>query len=158
MHFKEPKDRIKADFFIELYPVLTDRLVKSADWYNRNHLIDRFLHKYENKLSGFRSITDFRKIKQYLTAARAAGREELILTRMKRFIDDDTKDISSLEIDAARIKRHADRLTRNISRILEELGEVDVQDYLGEEELWDELERLLVQTRKMLAAADRRPK
>jgi len=158
MLFKEPKDRIKADFFIELYPVLTDRLVKSADWYNRNHLIDRFLHKYENKLSGFRSITDFRKIKQYLTAARAAGREELILTRMKRFIDDDTKDISSLEIDAARIKRHADRLTRNISRILEELGEVDVQDYLGEEELWDELERLLVQTRKMLAAADRRPK
>src|ERR1700719_3645261 len=70
MLFKEPSDRIKADFFIELYPVLHDSILTKASWYIRNHIIDAFLRKYQERLSGFRSLTDFRKIKQYLSNAR----------------------------------------------------------------------------------------
>jgi ParB/RepB/Spo0J family partition protein len=121
MLFQEPEDRIKADFFIELYPVLHDRAVQRATWYKRNQMTDRLLHKYQNKLSGFKSITDFRKIKQYLTAARVAGHEDLILARLKRFLDDDDRDISSLEIDAARIRRSASKLSRDVVRVRDAL-------------------------------------
>jgi hypothetical protein len=156
MLFKEEKDRIKADFFIELYPVLNDRLVQSASWYKRNRMIDRFLYKYQNKLSGFKAITDFRKIKQYLSAARAAGHDKLILARLKRFLDDDNRDISSLEINAARIRRKATKLSRDVGRIRNALKELAVEEFLGEEDLWDELESLLDIIKKKLAEADRR--
>jgi ParB family chromosome partitioning protein len=113
MLFPEPEDRIKADFFIELYPIINDRMVRGADWFRKSHVINRFLHKYNNRLSGFKSITDFRKIKQYLTAARLADQEAAILKKLERFIEDDEKDISSLEIDAARIRRRATKLSRD---------------------------------------------
>jgi len=156
MLFPEPDDRIKADFFIELYPVLNDRLVKTANWYDRNHMIDRFLFKYSHKLSGFKAITDFRKIKQYLVAARAAGQEKTVLAHLGRFIDDDTKDISYLEIDVARIRREASTISRYVERLRTTLKDLKVEEFLGEEELWNELEKLLTTIQKKLAAADRR--
>ena len=72
----DPKDRIRADFFIELYPVLTDRLLSRAK-IPRDHVISRMLYKYQNRKSGMKSITDFRKIKAYVSIAR-------VLTAMMR--------------------------------------------------------------------------
>ncbi len=156
MLFSDPEDRIKADFFIELYPVLHDRLVRSSNWFNQNHVIDRFLFKYENKLSGFKAITDFRKIKQYLAAARIASQEKTITTRLRTFIDDDKKEISYLEIDVARIRREATAIVRHVERLTTALTDLDVDEFLGEEELWEHLERLMAALKKKLAAADRR--
>lgn len=51
MLFADPTERIKADFFIELYSILTDRLVSKMEWYKRDTLIERFLFKYENRFS-----------------------------------------------------------------------------------------------------------
>jgi ParB family chromosome partitioning protein len=156
MLFPDPKDRVKADFFIELYPVLHDRLVQSAKWFSNSHMTDRFLFKYEHKLSGFKSITDFRKIKQYLAAARAADQQRTVLDHLRTFIDDDTKDISYLEIDAARIRREASAIVRHVQRLNVALRELEVDEFLGEEELWVELEQLLSELQKKLASADRR--
>jgi len=156
MLFPEPAARVKADFFIELYPVLHDRLVRSASWYNQNHMIDRFLTKYQNKLSGFKSITDFRQIKQYLAAARAADQQKTILSHLGKFIDDDSKDLSYLEIDAARIRREATATVRLVERLRATLDDMDAEEFLGEEALWKELEELLASVKKKLAAADRR--
>jgi ParB family chromosome partitioning protein len=36
MLFADPTDRIKADFFIELYPILTDRFISKLEWYKRS--------------------------------------------------------------------------------------------------------------------------
>jgi hypothetical protein len=110
MLYAEPDDRVKADFFIELYSILTDRVVARAEWYSRSKLIEVFLKKYKNRLSGFKAITDFRKIKQYISIARAAGHEDEILRRLKEFIANDNMTISDLEIDTARVHRHASNL------------------------------------------------
>lgn len=106
MLYADPEDRIKADFFIELYPILTDRLVSHAGWFDQDMIINRFLHKYQAGISGFKSITDFRKIKQHITAARASGHEAEILDRLHRFILDDNLEISDLEIDTAVVQAH----------------------------------------------------
>jgi ParB family transcriptional regulator, chromosome partitioning protein len=117
MLFPNPEDRVKADFFIELYPVVNDRSVRGASWYKRNYLIDRFLYKYQNQKSGFKAITDFRKIKQYLTIARLANQVDAVLKRFKTMLDDDNVDFSTLEVDAARIHREAASLVLRQSTI-----------------------------------------
>lgn len=156
MLFTDPTDRIKADFFIELYPVINDRLVKDADWYKRNYLIDRFLHKYQNRLSGFKAITDFRKIKQYLSIAKSANQEKAVLHRFKRMLDDDSVDFMTLEVDAARIHREATTLAKRVEDLQSILGELQVDSFIAEEELWLGFESLIRALRKKLSEADRR--
>nr|WP_245398833.1 ParB/RepB/Spo0J family partition protein [Oceaniglobus trochenteri] len=156
MLYADPKDRIKADFFIELYPVLNDRTVVGADWYNRSAMIESFLRKYRDGLSGFKSITDFRKIKQYLTIARAAGKEAEILSRLGRLVEDDGMEIADLEIDAAKIHREATNLVRTLEKIEENIDAIDTDEFLGEEELWVKLEGLVRKISEKLASADRR--
>jgi ParB family transcriptional regulator, chromosome partitioning protein len=70
-------------------------------WYDRDEMIERFLYKYQKRLSEFKSITDFRKIKAYLTLARVAGQDKLMERRFHKFLFDDSVPISSLEIDVA---------------------------------------------------------
>ena len=86
MLYSDPRDRIKADFFIELYVILTDRLVSRLPWFERDEIIDRFLHKFQNKLSDFKAVTYFRKINQYITIEKSAGKEKLISEKLQKFI------------------------------------------------------------------------
>lgn len=136
--------------------ILTDRLVSRLPWFERDEIIDRFLHKFQNKLSDFKAVTDFRKIKQYITIAKSAGKEELISEKLQKFIYDDNLSISSLEIDTARIHREAQELTRSVSAIADNIRKLDAREFLGEQELWSELERLLRVVQRQLDAADRR--
>lgn len=156
MLYADPEDRVKADFFIELYTILTDRVVTRASWFDRDKLIEIFLRKYQNRLSGFKAITDFRKIKAYIAIARAANREDEILSLLERFIRDDTMQISELEIDTARIHKQASKLARIIIGLGEELDTLDVDEFAGEEDLWRQLEDLLKLLQLKLAQADRR--
>jgi ParB family chromosome partitioning protein len=151
----DPKDRIKADFFIELYPVLTDRVLSRARL-NREHVIDRMLYKYDHKKSGMKSITDFRKIKAYVAIAKAADQEDLVVDRYKRFVDDDTFNLADLEIDTARVHKYATTISREASKLRTALEEIVVKEFLGEEELWSELEKLSDAILKKVQNADRR--
>jgi hypothetical protein len=156
MLFSDPNDRIKADFFIELYPIITDRLIVRAEWYNRDEITKRFLNKYQNHYSEFKSITDFRKIKQYITNARSSGHERQFLRRFKLLLDDDSIGISSLDIGPSKIHRKAQQITKAIAKISDELRAIEVTEYFGEEELWRVLETLSEIVRRTLARADRR--
>jgi hypothetical protein len=156
MLYADPEDRIKADFFIELYPIVTDRTVTKAPWFNRDTVIERFLWKYQEKLSGFKSITDFRKIKQHITVARLAGHEDELLRRMHRLLNDDSVDIDDLEIDTAKIHRTASILVRTVGKLMGELRKIDGESYFGEDDLWAELQELSSLVTEKLREADRR--
>ena len=156
MLYMDPKERLKPDFFIELYAILTDRLVSRQSWYKRDEIIDRFMHKFRDKTNDFKAVTDFRKIKQYISIARAAGHDEPIAQKLHDYIYDDALSITSLEIDTARIHREARELTKSVSEITENIRTLNVREFLGEQELWRELERLLRVLQRQLEAADRR--
>jgi ParB family chromosome partitioning protein len=156
MLFPDPDDRIKADFFIELYPVLHDRLVTKAPWYDRETIIQSFLNKYKNGLSGFKSLTDFRKIKQFLSIAKAAGKEEEVLQRLNELICNDTTEIADLEIYAAKVRREAQNLVKALEKIEKGLDTLNPDEFLGEEDLWLKLELLISIINEKLRGADRR--
>ncbi|MCW0234259.1 MAG: ParB N-terminal domain-containing protein [Ferrovibrio sp.] len=156
MLFPEPESRVKADFFIELYPIVTDKLVKKADGFKKGRTIDRMLDKYQNKGSGIKAITDFRIIKQHLTAAAKANKVTRIQKKFQEFLDDDTLQIDHLEINAAAVQKKSKVLTRTVTRLTEELAEIDAMDFYGEEQLWLALERLRDTIKEKLKEADRR--
>jgi len=156
MLFADPHQRIKADFFIELYAILTDRVVSKLPWFDRDELIERFLHKYQNKLSELKSVTDFRKIKQFITVARRAGQIKEFSKKFREFVYNDSLSIGFLEIGVAVIHREAEKFVKTIDRMHHDLQKIEPSNFLGETRLWDGLERLFELIRRKLAAADRR--
>jgi ParB family chromosome partitioning protein len=158
MLFPEPNERVKADFFIELYPVVNDRNVKKADWYDRDAFINRMLDKYRDRHSGIKSVTDFRAMKQHLTAAAKANQAAKAIQRLKEFLSDDELTIDHLEISSATVHKRAMKLSSGIQKLIVELGKVEAEDFYGEKELWDKLEQILALIQKKLRAADRRLK
>lgn len=156
MLFPEPDQRVKADFFIELYPVVNDRNVRKAGWYDRDGFVDRMLEKYQNRKSGIKSVTDFRKIKQHLTAAAKANQASKAIQRLKEFLSRDDLDISHLEISSATIHKRAEQLARGISKLIDELHKVEAREFYGEEELWKKLEQISTLIQRKLREADRR--
>ncbi|MBW0002721.1 MAG: ParB N-terminal domain-containing protein [Hyphomicrobiales bacterium] len=156
MLYASPKDRVKADFFIELYPILHDRIIKNVKRFKEHTIIESLLRKYREKKSGFRSITDFRKIKQCLSTARVAGQDREMIELFEQFLVDDRMEIPELEIGTARIHREASVFVRSLARLSDQLDDIDPDTYIGEENLWIELERFVELVRKKLVAAERR--
>jgi hypothetical protein len=63
-----------------------------------------------------------------------------------------------LEIATATVHKTAKGLTRSVARLRDELQALNPKDFVGEEALWQALERLFVELRKAFQAADRRLK
>jgi ParB family transcriptional regulator, chromosome partitioning protein len=152
-----PANRIKADFFIELYPVLTDRIVNKMNWFIRDVFTQRMLEKYRNR-SGIKAVTDFRLMKQYINNARDAGKDAAISKRLKEFMDDDSLTLEHLLIRSADVSASARKLLNNINKIEADIHALDADEFYGQEELWVSLERLLQLIRSKLRAAGRRLK
>jgi len=152
----EPRNRLNADLFIEMYPIVNDRSVRKADWFDKKSMIDAFIRKYQEKTSGFKAVTDFRKIKSYLTLARKAEKETEIIERLRQLVASDDVEIADLEIEAARIRREAESLTKQLGRVRAEIDALDPDSFAAEEGLWEELENLLRALRDKLANAERR--
>ena len=151
-----PEIRLNADLFIEMYPIITDRTVRRAPWYDRTKVIDALMDKYLHKKCGFKSVTDFRKIKAALTNARKAESEKEIIDRLEQFIEGDSLEIADLEIESARFHREAESLSRSLTRLRQQVEQIDADSFAAEEGLWLALEELLVEIRNKLAAAERR--
>ena len=151
-----PDRRLNADLFIEMYPIVTDRTVQRASWFDKKQLIDIFIRKQQEKLSGFKAVTDFRKIKSALTIARKANAEKEIIQRLEAFVSDDSIQISHLEIESARIHKEADSLSKGVRRLCEEVEQLDPDSFAAEEDLWLALEELVLSIKHKLLEAERR--
>ena len=151
-----PQIRLNADLFIEMYPIITDRTVRRAHWYNRMYMIDALIDKYLRKACGLNSVTDFRKIKAALTNARKADSEEEIIERLREFIEGESLEIADIEVESARFHREAEGLSRSLRRLRQQVEGIDPDSFAAEEGLWLALEELLVQIRDKLSEAERR--
>ncbi|WP_419940472.1 ParB/Srx family N-terminal domain-containing protein, partial [Candidatus Palauibacter sp.] len=151
----DPRKRVKADFFIEVYAVRMDRLVNSFRWFQRDAFTDRMLHRYTHKL-GIKAVTDFRTIKQHITNARRANQEERFEQRFREFVDDEELGIEHLVIPSASVDAIARKLSRDVKLLTQQVRKLDFTEYYGEEDLWRSLERLLEVIHRQLHKAGRR--
>ena len=154
----DPAKRVKADFFIEMYPFLHDRVVTRTLAHSRAHLIKRMLDKYENPSGGIKAVTDFRKVKQHIANARNAGQVSALSSRLKEFVENVELTPDHLLIPEADVSAQARSLQAKVEKLQEALTQLDVEAHVGEEELWRALESLLRTIRKCLGKAGRRVK
>ena len=152
----DPKQRLKADFFIELYAVRNDRTVAKMPWFKRDNFTQRMLDKYRNRASDLKSVTDFRKVKQYVNDARRAKKLPSITKRLREYTLDDNLKIEHLAIASAEAARRARDITRAADNLLGIIGSLSAADHYGQDELWLTLERLHAAIGKKLKEADRR--
>lgn len=153
-----PEQRVKADFFIELYPFLHDREVEKLTGYSRNTLTKKMLEKYMNPIGGIKAVTDFRKAKQHITNVRKAGKQAALAHRLKEFVDRIELPPDHLLVPSADVSAQARLLFTMTSKLSDKLKDLDVEAFIGEEELWAALESLLIAVRKCVGAAGRRVK
>jgi len=151
-----PDKRVKADFFIELYSVITDRDLKRMPWFRRDPFIDQMLGKYLIAPKTIKSVTDFRLIKQHMSNARKAGKQHQLSSRLQRFAEKREVPIETLELSEAKVHAAASKIVRDVVRIRTAIDQIDVERYYGEGELWDALIELMRLLQQKLREADKR--
>jgi ParB/RepB/Spo0J family partition protein len=150
----DPTNRAKADFFIELYVVVTDRNVTKFDWFSRNRFTDAMLEKMEEK--GLSSVTEFRAVKQHINNAAKARKLPSISKKLREFSEQPALTVSHLEIQSAQSAATARALTRAADNLKTQLAGLDVEEIYAEDELWDKLDELSKIIKGILRKAGRR--
>lgn len=155
MLHQDPNARVKADFFIELYPVIHDRAVVKFDWFSRPTFTTQMLRKYGPK-KAIASVTDFRVIKQHINNARKTNKLRELGKRLGEFAEDDTTPISHLQIASATVAAAARKLVGDIGKLSAAIKNLDVDQFYGEELLWEGLSELVRIAQEKLKQADKR--
>lgn len=150
----DPSKRVKADFFIELYTVRNDRLVNSFDWYKKDQFALQMLDRYKEKR--LKSVTDFRKIKQAISKARVAEKGSIISGRLHEFANNSELPIEHLEISSAVVTSEARKMTTQANKLNDFLRTIEVDSFVGEDDLWNALQQLSLSIQKYLFKAGRR--
>jgi len=150
----DPDKRVKADFFIELYPVRNDREVSKFEWFNKDRFTDAMLEKFEQ--GGIRSVTDFRTVKQYITNAVKARKTAAVSKRLREFAEQPALSPEHLNIESAKIAAEAKRVLKSVESLYTQINDIDVDEYFGEQAMWDRLEALARLIREKLKALGRR--
>jgi ParB/RepB/Spo0J family partition protein len=150
----DPERRVNADFFIELYPVRTDRVVNRFDWFKKDKFTNDMLKKREAK--GIKAVTDFRIIKQHINNAAKAGRSHVMSRKLQEFAASPELTPEHLNIESARIAATANRITKEIDKLYGQVNDIDVDEFYGEDALWSRLETLAKLIRAKLRQLGRR--
>lgn len=152
----DPDRRVKADFFIELYSVIHDRDVADFDWLSRKEFIWQMLTKYQEEPRTIKSVTDFRLIKQHITNARRIKAMATFSKRLKRFADDPSATLATLEIEEASVHAEAKSLVKKVIALESLIRDLDTDQFYGEEALWSALSDLSKVLDEKLQKADKR--
>ena len=112
------------------------------------------LKRYQE--GGLKSVTAFRLVKQYINNARDANKKREISKRLRKFAESSHVSIDYLQIESASAAAEVSAMGEQISKLVEDLRELDVERCIGEEKLWKALESLLTLIRKKLRDAGRR--
>jgi ParB family transcriptional regulator, chromosome partitioning protein len=152
----DPDKRWKADFFIELHAVRGDRVVNTFSWFDKNDFTDAMTEKYT--VGGLKSVTDFRVVKQHISNAAKSKKVPQLSRRFKSFVDRPELRVEYLEIEGASVAAQVRQMTKEVGKVWQMVSELDVEQFYGEDEFWDELEKLVIAIRKKLKEAGRRVK
>ena len=152
----DPGKRVKADFFIELYPVIHDREISHFEWFSKNKFIRRMLDKYLCPPRTIKSVTDFRLVKQHIANARRVGAVDEFSSRLRQFFEMHETPLSHLEIEEATIHAGAKAIVKKISALEDAIVDLDAEQFYGEEALWDSMIRLIKVLEKKLLEANKR--
>lgn len=150
----DPDKRVKADFFIELYAVISDRAVRKFPWFKKDKFTGDMLRKFEQK--SIKSVTDFRIVKQYINNAVKANKVSTISSRLEEFASQTSLTLDHLNIESVKVAAHAKKILKSVESLYAQVNAIDTDEYYGEEAMWERLESLAHLIREKLRVLGRR--
>ena len=150
----DPEKRVKADFFIELYPVRNDREVQKFSWFNKDRFTNDMLRKVEAK--GIKAVTDFRIVKQHINNAVKVKKTAAISRQLQEFAAQPSLTPDHLNIESAKVAAAAKRVLKQTLILYAQVNDIDVDQYYGEDAMWSHLESLAHLIHEKLRALGRR--
>lgn len=135
----DPEARIKADFFIEMTPVLeilAEEYSVISNKYTRNEITDKFLVLYETQR--LKNVLDFRKLRNLLTADVARENKPKIETLFLSFLEG--RSDLNVFLDEANIATEKKSFGRVIKMFNNKLDNLKRDDVIKDKSLAKELE------------------
>jgi hypothetical protein len=114
------------------------------------------LVKYQEEPRTITSAVDFRRIKQHIANARRIKALEKLSPRLKKFAEEPSTALDTLEISEASVHAEAKALVKKITAIESLVNELDPEQFYGEEELWVAMSNLIKVLEEKLKKADKR--
>ena len=151
-----PDERWGADFFIELYAVRNDRVVNKFTWFKKVPFTDAMIKK--KVVGGMKSVTEFRTIKQHISNANKANKVDVLSKRFREFTDEPSLSVNHLEIEGVGVSAQVKRMTKDILKLRQVILGLEVDQFYGEESLWEELESLAAVIKSKVKELGRRSK
>ena len=150
------RDRVKADFFIELYAVRNDRNVAKFDWFDKNEFTDAMLRKMQGPNPALKAVTDFRMVKEHINNAVKANRIGALSKRLKEFSEKVELGPDHLNIVSAAAEANAKKIFKSAQALYNAIDAIVPGELYGENKLWQQLESLVTLIQKKLSAVERR--
>lgn len=149
-----PASRLKADFFIELYAVRNDRTVNKFAWFSKDEFTNAMLQKMAKR--GMKSVTDFRIVKQHINNAVRADKIAAISKKLEEFAQNPEMGPDHLNIGSAQVIANAKKFVKAVDNLYSQIDSIDIDEFYGEETMWDKLDALSRLIRSKLRAVGRR--
>ncbi len=146
MLYPDPSKRIKADLFIEMYPIVN--LIKKnftpySDRFTRNKLIEIFFEKYINRI--ITNVLHFRKLADVLRGTKHGFPKSKALTILKNILEN--PDIGIVDYSEI-IREHSMVMSikNSFEKLLPKFKMLDILDIGSNKELW----KLLKEFKKII--------
>jgi hypothetical protein len=110
----------------------------------------------KSKQGGLKSVTEFRVVKQYINNAVKANRVATISKRLKEYADEPALESDHLNIESAAVAAEAKKLLRSVNILYQQISDIEIEEFYGQEAMWDRLESLANLIRQKLKALGRR--
>lgn len=149
-----PEERWKADFFIEMHAVRNDRIVNKFEWFERDEFTDAMIEK--QKAKALKAVTEFRVIKQHVSNANKAGKLKQISKRLQEFTEQPDLRVDHLEIEGVGVTTQVRAIKKDVGKLRQTIKDIDIDQFFGEEELWEDLEKLVATIQAKLKELGRR--
>jgi hypothetical protein len=93
-----------------------------------------------------------RKVKQHINNAVKANKNVAIARRLREFAQDPELTTDHLDIDSARIATGARKMIAAVEKLHAQIDSIELEEYVGENEMWEGLKKLSELIRKRLRA------
>lgn len=152
----DEEERVKADFFIEVYPVLNlieKNIPEISAKYSRDKLTDKLLMKYRSGVIS--SARQFRQLGDIIRATKKGLPREDVIPQIEALIEEPKITVMDTYIEASKPFYELRRLESITYEFKHYLSKIDPKSLAENEELFQMLNNVLHLVERLLAQAQR---
>ena len=140
----DKEERVKADFFVEVYPVLNlveKSLPEITKEYSRDQIVDKLLKKYKRGVISS-AAREFRQMADIIRSVKRGFDRESVVSQIRSIIADPDKTIKQAYDESSRLFFDLESLESSALDLGNNLEKIDLEQLSRDEKLIETLENI----------------